>query len=123
MAKANKKPPSKSKTLKATFTPGFLADMDSRVAFVKAMKTNYREITDDLGGEDSLSHVKRVLAQKFVWLSAILTTIEADMSNGKIDKATAMGSWVQSLNALSGLASKLGLERKTGSTPWVRSLK
>jgi len=77
------------------------------------LKFSYIELISDLGGQENLGVVKRTLAEKFVWLSAILQGIELRIAEGgKKDQAELLGRWVQGLNSLSGLARMLGIERK-----------
>jgi len=42
-----------------------------------------------------VGHVKNALIERFVWLEAILQTLEHEMANGKIDKAESLGRWIQ----------------------------
>lgn len=104
----------KTQTLPAKYEKGFLDKIDGRIELARSLKASYAELTDDLGGADGLSHVKRVLAEKFCWLSAILRGIELQIADGdKRESAELLGRWVQGLNSLTGLARTLGLERKT----------
>lgn len=104
------------------FRAGFLAELDSRTGLAKALRANYEQIVADVGGTNDVGHVKAALVQRFVWLEAILQTLEHEMARGKIDKGEALGRWIQAVNALSGLAKTLGIERKTRSMPWLTSL-
>ena len=54
--------------------------------------------------------MKNVLVERFVWLQAILESLEQEMAKGQVDK---LGVWIQAVNSLSGLAKTLGIERKT----------
>ena len=109
----------KPQTLPAKFRAGFLAELDGRTDLAKALRANYQQIVDDIGGAADLSHVKAALVERFVWLEAILQTIEHEMVSGKIDKAEALGRWIQAVNSLSGLAKVLGVERKASARPWL----
>lgn len=71
-----------------------------------------------MGGDEEVGHVKGVLIERFVWLEAILQTIEHEMATGAINKGDALGRWIQAVNSLSGLAKVLGVERKGMKTPW-----
>jgi hypothetical protein len=103
----------KSKTLPIKYSKGFLDKLDGRTELAQQLHAAYTELTDDLGGTDSLSHVKKVLAEKFCWLSAILRGIELQIAEGRRkDSGELLAKWVQGLNALTGLARSLGLERK-----------
>jgi hypothetical protein len=80
---------------------------------------NYDEIVADIGGLDDVGHVKRALIERFVWLEAILQTIEHELVQGEINKAEALGRWIQAVNSLSGLAKVLGVDKKLTARPWI----
>lgn len=95
--------------------------MDGRTEIARELHGAFTELTDDLGGVDALSHVKRVLAEKFCWLSAILRGIELQIADGgKKDSAELLAKWIQGLNSLTGLARTLGLERRARKTQELR---
>jgi uncharacterized protein (DUF2235 family) len=103
----------KLKTVPNKFQQNFLATMDHRHSLVKALRTAYSELTDDMGGIESLSHVQKSLAMRFIWLEAHLAGIEKAMACADKEEATRLaGSWVQSMNALSGIAKLVGIERR-----------
>lgn len=104
--------------LPAVFTKGFLADLDGRTDLAKALRANADQIVTDVGGREEVSRVKGALIERFVWLEAILQTLEHEMAQGKIEKSDALGKWIQAVNSLSGLAKVLGVERKSRSMPW-----
>ena len=90
----------------------FLAKMDKRSRAYQILSDSFNEITNDLGGAESLSHVQLCLVERFCFLEFILRMKElrmAESTNG--DKDKNFGSWVQSLNALVGLAKTIGLTR------------
>jgi len=99
---------SKPTTLPPKFKVGFLSLLDGRTDLAKALRLNRNAIVADAGGPDEISHVKNALVERFVWLEAILQTIEQEMAGGQIDK---LGTWIQATNSLSGLAKVLGIER------------
>jgi len=102
----------KKKIVPGQYQQHFLARMDARYGLVKELKNAYEELTNDLGGLDALSHIKRTLAERFVWLSAILRGLEARISEGDAtESADLLGRWIQGLNSLTGLAKTLGIER------------
>lgn len=103
----------KDKTLPSKFEKGFLAKMDGRFELARTLKGSYEEITSDLGGVEGLSHIKRSLVERFVWLEFIMRGIELQIAEAdKKDSAELLGRWVQAVNSLTGLARSLGLERK-----------
>jgi hypothetical protein len=110
----------KPQSLPAKFKTGFLSALDGRTDLARALRANYQELVADLGGPDELGRVKRALVERFVWLEAILQTIEHELVSGEIDRSEALGRWVQAVNSLSGLAKVLGVERKLTSAPWLQ---
>ena len=109
----------KPQTLPKRFKAGFLAELDGRTELSRALRANYDAIVADIGGLEDVGHVKGALIERFVWLEAVLQTIEHDMASGEIDKSEALGKWIQAVNSLSGLAKVLGVERKANSRPWI----
>lgn len=109
----------KPQSLPTRFRAGFLAELDGRTDVAKALRANYQAIVADVGGIDDVSHVKAALIERFVWLEAILQTIEHELVTGAIDKGEALGRWIQAVNSLSGLAKVLGVERKMSTRPWL----
>ena len=105
----------KTTTLPEKFQTGFLSKLDGRYELAKELKASYSELCDDLGGLENLSHVKRTLAERFCWLSAILRSVEMQIaeSKGKDDSGQLLARWIQGLNSLCGLSKCLGLQRQT----------
>ncbi len=63
----------------------------------------------DLGGEDSLSAIKRSMVRRFTWFEVMIEGIECRAAEGQqID----IGSWTQLVNTWLGIARALGLERR-----------
>src|SRR5262245_39612437 len=111
--------PPKMHSLPVKFKAGFLAALDGRTDLAKALRANYEQIVADVGGREEVGHVKSALVERFVWLEAILQTLEQEMAKGQIDKGEALGRWIQAVNSLSGLARVLGIERKARQMPWL----
>lgn len=104
----------KQNKIPTKFEQNFLVKLDGRYELTRELKSAYAELTDDLGGADSLSHVKRSLCERFVWLESIMRSIEIQIAEAKQEQAAELlGKWVQSVNSLTGLARHLGFERKT----------
>lgn len=109
----------KHKTIPTEFTAGFLRGVDARTDLHRNLMRNYKEICQDLGGEEELSHIKRSLVERYVWLECVLQMMEFQLATGQIGKDDNIGKWIQGCNALSGLAKSLGLERDIAThTPW-----
>lgn len=104
-------------TLPERYSKGFLDKLDGRIEIARELKAAYEEVTSDLGGVDSLSHVKRALVGRFVWLTAILRGIEKQIAEADEGQAgELLGKWVQGLNSLTGLARAIGMDRKARKT-------
>ena len=109
----------KTQQLPDKFKAGFLNTLDGRTELARALRSNYQAVVADVGGQQELSHVKASLIERFCWLEAVLQTLEHEMASGIIDKADALGKWIQAVNSLSGLAKVLGVERKMSTRPWL----
>lgn len=91
------------------FSPGWLDQLDGRTGIAQAMRQRYASFTNDLGGDDRLSYQQRVLVERALWLEYYLHTQEKAMASGEAEFEP--GKYTQSVNALSGLLTKLGLDR------------
>lgn len=109
----------KPQVLPAKFRAGFLTVLDKRTELARALRANYAAIVLDTGGPQDLSHLKSALIERAFWLEAILQDLEHGMATGTIDKAEALGRWIQAVNSLSGLCRVLGVERKARAMPWL----
>lgn len=111
------------------FQPGFLAVMDKRGVLYPPMEAMYEAIVQDLGGKRDVSEIKGVLIEKFVWQSTLLQVDEARISiilqkkepteEDFCELHKIRGSYTQAMNALSGLAKTLGIERRINGKPWL----
>lgn len=116
MAKPKKKrferSSSKALTPPKDFTPGFLADMDARTAVFRALRTAQRAIIDDCGGEANLTHVKRAMIDRFIFLEALMQNIEARIVTTPEAADDLIGKYLMSNNSLQGLGRLIGLKRE-----------
>jgi len=97
------------------YEKGFIEKLDRRLHAAKFLRATYQEVVDDMGGEDSLSVMQRILAEKFSFLSFWLQNLELQVAKEPESKNAneLYGRWVQGLNSLVGLSKNLGLERRT----------
>jgi hypothetical protein len=102
----------KLKSLPAKYKAGFLREMDLRTELAQRLNDAYTEIIDDLGGGNALTHVKSAMVERFVFLESVVQGLEAQIANKPQEADALMGRWVQSVNALIGLAKTVGLERR-----------
>jgi hypothetical protein len=113
----------KPASLPAKFAPGFLGELDGRTELARALKQRFEAIVSDLGGEAELSNLKTSLAERAVFLEAMLVKIESDLATANDPKAVAeiLSRWIQAVNSFTGIAKTLGLERKLRD-PWASVL-
>lgn len=105
----------KSNTLPRRFTPRFWSEVDGRLGVYKEIQGRYVELVEDTG---SKSAQKLILCQRAVFIAIQLETMEVEAAtNGKFD----FGVYTQGVNALSGLLSKLGLEKQAKDVQTVAS--
>ncbi len=109
-----KKRQKKVQTLPTRYKKDFLKNIDGRMELAKDLRKKHRAIMSDLGGEENLSAIAITFVEKFVWLDAILKSLELKIvaSEDNNDLADLLGKWVQALNCLVGLGKSLGLQRR-----------
>jgi hypothetical protein len=100
------------KKLPHKYETGFLARLDGRKPTTKILHRAYSQITDDLGGEETLSTVQKVLIEKFCFLSFVLRSLERQIAENPKDSTLLIGRWTQGLNTLQGLGKTIGLHRQ-----------
>lgn len=100
--------------MQSRFQSGWLDRLDSRHNLTRELRERYAEICTDLGGVDSLSYMQRSLVERYLFLELWLSQQERSLAEGgELD----ISRWVQANNAASGLASRLGLDRKAKEAP------
>lgn len=100
-------------SMPSKFEIGFLDKLDKRTEVFALLKSAYDELSQDLGGVETLSHVKRCLVERFIFLEFTMRSLENHMATKQSVKL--LGKWVHAVGALSGLAKTLGLDRKIRS--------
>jgi hypothetical protein len=76
-------------------------------------------IETDMGGREALSHARRSLVRRVVWLEAIIEHSEQKLAAGEgID----LGGHTQAINSLLGLYRLLGLERRARPVERLRDV-
>jgi hypothetical protein len=96
-------------TIPARYAPDFAEQLDQRTSLAKAIRGRVDAIETDLGGGEALSHARRSLVRRVVWLEAIIEHAEQRLAAGEgID----LGGHTQAINTLLGLYRLLGLERR-----------
>src|ERR1700693_4390245 len=96
-------------TIPDKYSPDFAERLDKRTSIAKAIIERIEAIESDRGGADVLSHARRSLVRRVVWLEAIIEHSEQKLAAGEgID----LGGHTQAINSLLGLYRLLGLERR-----------
>lgn len=96
-------------TIPDKYSPDFPERLDGRTSIAKAILGRIEAIESDMGGADALSHARRSLVRRVVWLEAIIEHTEQKLAAGEgID----LGGHTQAINTLIGLYRLLGLERR-----------
>jgi hypothetical protein len=96
----------KNVELPATFEARFWELADQRNGMVKKIRRRIELLKEDSGCD---SYQKELLIQRAVFLASVIETMEVKaVELGQLD----VGSFTQAVNALSGLLSKLGLDKK-----------
>lgn len=97
------------------YNPCFMKDLDKRTEIFQLLHNAHTDVTIDLGGFANLSHIKRALVERFVFLEFTLRSLEQKMvEDSKSEKKSPrlLGKWLMAANCLSGLSKTLGLERR-----------
>jgi hypothetical protein len=91
------------------YTPDFAEQLDKRTTIAKAIRGRIEAIETDLGGAEALSHARRSLVRRVVWLEAIIEHSEQRLAAGEgID----LGDHTRAVATLISLYRLLGLERR-----------
>lgn len=93
----------------ASYKQDWLASLDKRTSLAQDLRQRHTSLCDDLGGYNSLSYQIRALIDRAIFLEYHLQEEERKLATGaEFDS----GKWVQACNSLSGIFSKLGLQRQ-----------
>ena len=101
------------------YSPDFADRLDKRTSIAKAIRGRIESIEGDMGGADALSHARRSLVRRAVWLEAIIEHTEQKLAAGEGIDA---GSHTQLVNTLLGLYRLLGLERRQRPARTLRAV-
>lgn len=111
----------KRKRILAKYEPGFLQTLDGRLEVAKILNSAFDEVTDDMGGKDSLCHTQLALAERFVFLEYVLRRIETRIALNPKKSGKLLSRWIQGLNSLNGLAKVIGLKRNAKKVQCLES--
>lgn len=91
------------------FAGGYLDRLDGRTAIAVTMRARWQAMTDDLGGEASLSYLQRSLVERALWIEYWIAQQERILADGG---EADIGRMTQATNSLLGLYRTLGIERR-----------
>lgn len=111
----------KLKTLPHRYEPGFMRRMDGRSGVSLRLQAAFEAIVEDTGGPEAQSYAKLVLIERFIFLVATLEKHEVEIVTESAKADALMGKWVQSMNAMLGLAKMIGIERQAKAGPTLRA--
>ncbi len=90
------------------YSPNWLSKLDKRTAISVELRNRHVQLCNDLGGLSGLSYQQKSLIDRALFLEFHLEQQEQQLiSDGEFDS----GKWVQAVNSLQGIYSKLGLNR------------
>jgi hypothetical protein len=102
-----------STKLTATLPPAYSADwlecLDKRTKLWRAVDERITVLETDAGGAESLSHTKRSLIRRAVFLELLAETQEMKFAAGE---SVDVGAYTQAFNSMLGAYRLLGLERR-----------
>lgn len=114
--------PSSPKTMASIplrYAPDFAEQLDGRTMIAKAIRGRIESIETDMGGVDGLSHARRSLVRRVVWLEAVIEHTEQQLAEGG---AIDLGGHTQAINSLLGLYRVLGVERRQRNARTLREV-
>lgn len=106
-------------TIPDRYSPDFADRLDKRTSIAKAIIERIRGVEDDLGGVDLLSHARRSLVRRAVWLEAIIEHSEQRLAAGE---AVDLGAHTQAISSLLGLYRLIGVERRSRPAQTLREV-
>jgi hypothetical protein len=103
----------KRKDLPVKYQEGFLRGMDRRTEIAGRLRGALDAILSDIGNPNELTHARKVLCERFVFLEYMLGNLEAQIAKVGEDNPKAalkmFGWWTVALNSAVGLARSAGL--------------
>ena len=103
----------KNKLVPVKYQEGFLRGLDKRTEIAGRLRGAYQAILSDIGNAKELTHARKTLCERFVFLEFMLGSIEAQVAKVADTKPKAalklFGRWLMALNAAVGLARSAGL--------------
>jgi hypothetical protein len=95
--------------LPATYSSNWLDAIDKRSKIWRAVSERIAALESDSGGTDGMSHAKRSLIRRLVFLELLCETQEMRFVAGEL---ADVGAFTQAYNSMLGGYRQLGLERR-----------
>jgi hypothetical protein len=99
----------KRRTLPKHARPGWLTRMDQRSAPARAMHESLLAVGDQLGGDENITPIARMLLTRLIHADALAQTIEETAREGK---AIDVGQYLAITDRVQRLGTALGLARR-----------
>lgn len=109
MGGANSGKSRKRRTLPKSARPGWLTKMDQRSAPARAMQEALIAVGDQLGGEENITPIARMLLTRLIHADALAQTIEETARDGK---AIDVSQYLAITDRVVRLGNALGLSRR-----------
>ncbi len=95
-----------------SYDENFMASMDGRTLVARELRDRLHALSADLGGWSSLSYQERSLCRRLIHLERLVEQKELRLATGGRFRPMDENVYFNSINALSGLLSKIGLKRR-----------
>lgn len=96
-------------TLPEQYSSDWLEHMDRRTKVWRAISDRIAALESDAGGAEGLSHAKRSIMRRAVFLELLAESQEVRFSAGE---SLDIGSYTQAFNSMLGAYRLLGVERR-----------
>jgi hypothetical protein len=107
--------------LPARYRRGVLWDLDKRSEIAREVAADLVELSQDVGGWDSLSTQQRILCERIVFMRRRALEFESAVMAGR-DPPYEHGAYSNICNVLAGYLKALGLERRARSVHTLRDI-
>jgi hypothetical protein len=105
--------------LPADYSADWLERFDKRTKVWRAANDREQALISDAGGDEALSHARRSLIRRAVFLELLAETQEMRFTSGE---PLDIGAYTQAFNSMLGAYRVLGLERKAKTTEKLHDL-
>ena len=105
--------------LPADYSADWLERFDKRTKVWRAANDREQALISDAGGDETLSHARRSLIRRAVFLELLAETQEMRFTSGE---PLDIGAYPQAFNSMLGAYRILGLERKAKPTESLHDL-